>query len=63
MSKWDYLDEEYETYQRVEKIQKSMTPTGSVTEHLKFVEPRRNNAQKRLMYAQQRALKHPGFWD
>lgn len=56
MSKWDYLDEEYEMYSQVEKIQKSMKPTGSLTDNLRQVEPKRNGAHKRA-YAQLRELK------
>lgn len=56
MSKWDYLEEEYEMFAQVEKIQKSMKPTGSLTDNLRKVEPNRNGAHKRA-YAQARQLK------
>ncbi len=47
MSKWDYLDDEFEDCDRVEKIQKSMKPEGSLTDHRRSVEPNRNGAHKR----------------
>lgn len=47
MSKWDYLDEEYEQFERVEKIQKNMSPEGSLTDNLRLIQPNRNGAHKR----------------
>jgi hypothetical protein len=56
MTKWDYLEEEYEMYSQVEKIQKNMKPTGSLTDNLRKVEPNRNGAHKRA-YKMARDLK------
>jgi hypothetical protein len=47
MSKWDYLDEEYEGYQSWEPIRKDNSPTGSLTDNLRIVEPNKNGAWKR----------------
>lgn len=47
MNKWDYLDEEFEMLQKVEKIRRSTSPEGSLTDHLRYVEPLRNGAHKR----------------
>lgn len=60
MTKWDYLDEEYEQFDRVEKIQKSTKPEGSLTDHLRYAEPNRNGAHKR---ARQAARKMKEFQD
>lgn len=48
MSKWDYLDEEYEEMENFEPIRKSMNPEGSLTDNLRLTEPKRNGAHKRL---------------
>ena len=48
MSKWEYLEEEYEEYQNWEPIRKDNSPTGSLTDNLRLVEPNRNGAHKRL---------------
>jgi len=47
MSKWDYLDEEYEEFQNWEPIRKSGEAVGGLTDHLRYVEPNRNGAHKR----------------
>jgi hypothetical protein len=52
MSKWDYLDEEYEEYQSWEPIRKNADAVGALTEHLRYVEPNRNGAHKRLRQKQ-----------
>jgi hypothetical protein len=54
MSKWDYLDEEFEMLERVEKIRKGASYEGSLTEHLRYVEPNRNGAHKRDRELQRR---------
>ena len=46
-NKWEYLDEEYEEYQSWEPIRKDYSPTGSLTDNLRYVEPNRNGAHKR----------------
>ena len=46
-NKWEYLDEEYEEYQNWEPIRKDASPTGSLTDNLRYVEPNRNGAHKR----------------
>ena len=56
MSKWDYLDEEYEGYQSWEPIRKDNSPTGSLTDNLRIVEPNKNGAWKRYRNYQ-RSLK------
>jgi hypothetical protein len=57
MNKWDYLEEEYEMYSQVEKIQKSMKPTGSLTDNRRIVEPARNAHRKRAQHHEARELK------
>ena len=47
MSKWDYLDDDYEQYDTWEPIRKDASPTGSLTDNLRLVEPKRNGAHKR----------------
>lgn len=47
MSKWDYLDEEYEEYQSWEPIRKNMDPMGSLTDNLRVVKVQRDGAIKR----------------
>lgn len=47
MTKWDYLDDEYANYESFQPIRKNGDPEGSVTDHLRFTEPRRNGAHKR----------------
>ena len=46
-NKWEYLDEEYEEYQSWEPIRKDNSPTGSLTDNVRYVEPNRNGAHKR----------------
>lgn len=48
MNKWDYLDEEYEEYQSWEPIRKNGSAVGSLTDNVRFVEPNRNGAHKRV---------------
>lgn len=48
MSKWDYLDEEFENMESFMPIRKSMDPEGSLTDHRRQVSPNRNGAHKRL---------------
>lgn len=48
MSKWDYLDEEYEDLETFTPIRKNMDPEGSLTDNLRLTEPRRNGAHKRV---------------
>jgi len=47
MNKWDYLDEEYEEFQKWEPIRKNGEAVGGLTDHLRYVEPNRNGAHKR----------------
>lgn len=47
MSKWDYLDEEYEDLQPWEPIRKNGDAVGGLTDHVRYVEPNRNGAHKR----------------
>ena len=47
MSKWDYLDEEWEMLEKVEKIRKDASVEGSLTDHLRYIAPLRNGAHKR----------------
>ncbi len=51
-NKWDYLDEDYEEYQSWEPIRKNANVVGALTEHLRYVEPNRNGAHKRLRQMQ-----------
>lgn len=54
MNKWDYLDEEYEDLQKVEKIRRGGSFEGNLTDHLRFMEPLRNGAHKRNRELQRR---------
>ena len=47
MSKWEYLDDEYETEPSFTPIRKNMLPEGSLTDHRRMVTPNRNGAYKR----------------
>jgi hypothetical protein len=47
MSKWDYLDEEYEEMESFTPIRKNMDPEGSLTDHYRLGAPRKNAAHKR----------------
>lgn len=57
MSKWDYLDEEYEDLESFQPIRKNMDPEGSLTDNLRMVAPNRNGAHKRLR-EMERKMKH-----
>jgi len=48
MSKWEHLDDEYEEYQNWEPIRKDGSPVGGITEHVRYVDPNRNGAHKRV---------------
>ena len=46
-NKYEYLDDMYEDYPAIEKIQKNMDPEGSLTDHRRVVEPQRNRTAKK----------------
>lgn len=48
----DELDEDFEEFSNFEPIHKSRDPEGSLTDHLRTVEPNRNGAHKRNRNAQ-----------
>ena len=48
MSKWDYLDDEFESYDNFQPIRKNGDPEGSLTDNLRLTAPRRNGAHKRV---------------
>lgn len=50
-NKWEYLEDEFEDLPRKEKIQRSMTPEGSITNFRRGVEPRMNRTKKRVREA------------
>jgi hypothetical protein len=45
---YDVLDDTYEALPRSVKVQKSMKPEGSLTDHRRQVKPNRDGAHKRL---------------
>jgi hypothetical protein len=57
MIDYDMLDEEYEGYAPRERVQRSMTPTGSLTDNLRLITPNRNGAHKRA-----RSMKESSYY-
>ena len=46
-NKYEYLDEQYENMPKVQRVQSSTKPVGSLTDHLRSVKPNRDGAHKR----------------
>ena len=46
-NKYEYLEAQYDDLPKNEKIQRSMDPEGSMTDHRRRVEPQRNRTVKK----------------